>query len=415
MIASRWSTPVVAVLIGALGGCAAESDATGWTTVIDTVGGTVRVTHTPGTDAGPSLVADEELRVGLLAGEGPESFGMIRSIAVLDDGRFAVADGLAEEVRLFHAAGRHIRTFGGQGQGPGELAGMQGVFLDHEGMLRVAEQENARLSVFHPDTGFVRSFPLRLFSYGGQGPWAAAIDSSGRTIVDSSGEYGERRYWNMLRVYDPSMRQIDSIPYHEYTNEVRDTDDAPGVWRIAVGNGTLVVSVPYFAQPRQVVAPSGELWSTPEGATQVEVARWTPAGDTSLVIRSRRPSVPVTPAERDSAIADVRSRLEERLPGPPTLDPSRVPSTKPPVYGLSLDERGRLWVRITHEDSDTTVYDIFEADGAHSETLALPFRVDGWIPPILRGDVVWTVAKDEADVQYVVRARVRAIDKSEGG
>jgi hypothetical protein len=408
-MADGWSTAIVAILVAALGtGCEGETNAVGWTTVIDTVGGTVRATNTPGSDTGATLVADEELRVGTLAGQGAESFGLIRSIAVLDDGRFAVADAQAEEVRLFDAEGQYLHTFGGRGQGPGELAGMQGVFLDHEGMLRVAEQENARLSVFHPNTGFVRSFPLRLFSYGFRGPWAAAIDSTGRTMVASSGQYGEGRFWSMLRVYDPSMRQIDSIPYHEYTNEVRDTDDAPGVWRIALGNGTLHMPVPYFAQPQQVVGPTGEFWTTPEGATQIEAARWMPPGDTSLVIRSIRQPVPVTPAERDSAIADVRSRLEERLSSPPSLDPSRVPPTKPPTYGLSLDESGRLWVRITDEDSDTTIYDLFEPDGRHAETVALPFRVDLWIPPIVRGETVWAVVRDESDVQYVVRARVRA-------
>lgn len=402
------------LLVAMASGCEGEQNVAGWRTVIDTVGGTVRVTHSPGTDAGPTLVADEEMRVGTRAGAGPESFGMIRSIAVLDDGRFAVADAQAEEVRLFDSEGQHLRTFGGRGQGPGELAGMQGVFLDHEGMLRVAEQENARLSVFHPDTGFVRSFPLRLFSYGFQGPWAAAIDSTGHTMVASSGRYGEGRYWNMLRVYDPAMRQIDSIPYHEYTDEVRDTEDAPGAWRIAIGNGTVHMPVPFFAQPRQVVGPTGAFWSTPEGATQIEVAHWMPAGDTSLVIRSRRQPVPVTPAERDSAIADVRSRLEERVSSLPNLDPGRIPATKPPTYGLSLDGRERLWVRITGEGSDTTVYDVFEPDGRRAETVALPFRVDRWIPPVVRGDMVWIVVRDESDVQYVVRARLRAAAENQG-
>lgn len=59
---------------------------------------------------------------------------------MLPDGRFAVADAQAEEVRIFDPDGRHLRTFGGKGAGPGELQGMQGVHLDHEGMLRVAER-----------------------------------------------------------------------------------------------------------------------------------------------------------------------------------------------------------------------------------------------------------------------------------
>ena len=394
----------------AVAACGRDSGGTpeAWTTVIDTVGETVLVTHTPGTDAGPTLVGEEALRIGTIAGERPESFGLIRSIAVLDDGRVAVGDGQAEEVRLFDAEGAHLLTFGGPGEGPGELGGSQGVFLDHEGLLRVAEQENARLSVFHPDSGFVGSYPLRLFSFGFQGPWPAAIDSGGRTVVASAGQYGEGRYWNMIRVYDPSMRQLDSIPYFEYTDLVGGTGDFPGVWRISMGRGTLNMPVPYFAQPHQVLAPNGELWATPQGATEIEVARWMPGGDTSLVIRSRRPPVPVTQAERDAAMDDVRSRLEERLSTPPALDPSTIPDTKPPVSGLSLDGLGRLWVRISAQDADTTIYDVFAPDGTHAETVALPFRVDASIPPTVHGEDVWAVVRDESDVQYVVRARLRA-------
>jgi hypothetical protein len=399
-------------VVSFVAGCAQDDTSGGWTSVVDTVGSTVRVTNTPpGTDISPTWVGDEEMRVGTLEGEGPESFGLIRSIAVLDDGRFAVADAQAEEVRLFDREGHYLRTFGGEGQGPGELMGLQGVFVDHEGMLRVAEQTNARLSVFAPDTGYVRSFPLRLYSYGFRGPWAAAIDSTGRTMVASAGQYGEGRFWNMLRIYDPSMRQLDSIPYHEYTNDL-EGGDPPGAWRIQFGNGFTYAPIPFFARPHQVVGPAGEFWTTAEGRSQLEVARWTPPGDTSLVLFSLRQPEPVTPAERDSAMAELLSGLARNLSNPPKLDPSRVPATKPPSNGISLDDGGRLWVRLTDQQSDTTLYDLFDRDGHHAETVALPFRVDAWIPPVVHGDMVWAVVTDESEVQYVVRARMRPVARS---
>lgn len=409
---ARATAMVPAVLVSVLGiGCSEPADEVGWATVVDTAAGAVRVVkHTPGSDVRPTLRAEEELRVGTLSGEGPESFGHIRSIAVLADGRFAVADAQAEEVRLFDRQGRHLRTFGGRGQGPGELAGIQGVFLDHAGLLRVAERDNARLSVFHPDSGFVDSFPLQLFSYGFRGPWTAAIDSTGRTVVASSGQYGEGRFWNMLRIYDRSMNQLDSIPYAEYTRSARQTDEAPGEWQVTVGNGTLHVPVPFYAQPQEALAPTGEFWTTAEGTSRLEISRWYPPGDTSLVIIVERPSVPVSRSERDSALAEIYTRLEGRVSPRPTLDPSKIPLHKPPSYGVSLDERGRLWVRISDPSSSTTVYDIFDSDGSYAETLVMPVRVDAWIPPILRDQTVWAVVTDATDVQYVVRARLRSVE-----
>lgn len=403
--------PLAWAAAAVLAGCAGGESAGGWSVAVDSAGtaggGPVRVTNTPPAEgAAPTLLGLEELRVGTLEGGQPGSFGMLRQVAVLDDGSIAVADAQAEEVRLFDREGRHLRTFGGKGEGPGELSGMQGVFRDHEGRLRVAEQGNARLSIFDPDSGFVASFPLQLFSYGFRGPWEAAMDGEGRTFVSSSGRYGEGRFWNMLRVYDPAMRQLDSIPFHEYTNALQE-GDPPGAWRISLGAGFTFAPVPFFAQAQQVVAPSGEFWTSAEGSRHLTVARWTPGGDTTLVLVSLREPEPVTAAERDSALAEVLEDVGRWLPSPPKLDPARVPAFKPPSHALSLDDRGRLWVRLTPPERDSTTYDVFTPDGRHAETVALPFRVDRWIPPVVRGDTVWAVVTDATDVQYVVRARLR--------
>lgn len=388
-------------------GAGGEGNESTWRMATDTVDGILRVVNQP-PEAGsqPTLEAEEELRVGTVEDVGPESFGMVRSVAVLPDGRFAVADGQAEEVRLFGPEGQHLRTFGGRGAGPGELEGMQGVHLDHEGMLRVAEQGNARLSVFHPDSGYVTSYPLQLHSFFFAGPWPAAVDSAGRTLVASSGQYGEGRFWRMLRVYDAAMNQVDSIPYEDYTDESE--SDHPGGWRISLGNNAWTwAQVPFYSFAREVPAPTGEFWSSAEGTEHLEVARWRPPGDTSLAFTSERQPDPATPAERDSAMTALREGLAERIPSPPRLDASRVPATKPPLYGLALDDRSRLWVRLTEPTVDSTVYDVFDRDGIYAETVRLPFRVDRYIPPVVRGDIVWTVVTDEMDVQYVVRARLR--------
>lgn len=404
----RAALAAVLVSAWALSSCTEPGGAIGWTVSVDTVGGTIQVVNAPpASGAKPTIRGDEDLRIGEVEGGGPAQFGRIRTIAVLEDGRIAVADAQAEEVRLFDRDGQYLRTFGGRGEGPGELQGMQGVYLDPEGLLRVPEQENARLSVFDPETGFVRSYPFYLYSYSFRGPWAGAFDSAGRTLVASSGRFGEGRYWNMLRIYDKDMLQIDSVPYYDYTDD--GSREHPGVWNISMGSGTLHVGVPFYPMPHETLSTAGEFWTSSDGAQELEVARWTPPGDTTLVIVSRRPAAQVTAAERDSAMAEVTGRLEGRIPDGARLDVSKIPSFKPPVHGLSLDDRGRLWARLSGSGVAPTVYDIFNQDGTHVETVSLPFSVDVSIPPITRGEELWAVVTDEFDVQYVVRARMRSV------
>jgi hypothetical protein len=221
--------------------------------------------------------------------------------------------------------------------------------------------------------------------------------------VESSGEYGERRFWNMVRVYDPEMNQLDSIPYREYTDR-SSLNELPGAWRLEIRGGFTWVGVPFYPAARAVLTPTGEFWGSTEGRPRLELARWTPAGDTSLVLTSGREPDPVTSAERDSAMAALRERHRERALSLRSLDASRVPAAKPPLYGLSLDDLGRPWVRITAPAADSTVYDVFGGDGRWAETVYLALRVDPYIPPVIRGDTVWAVVVDDLDVQYVVRA-----------
>ena len=58
----------------------------------------------------------------------PEEFGGVYSVALGPDEEVFVADGLNHEVRVFGLDGAHRRTFGREGEGPGEFQGPDEVF-----------------------------------------------------------------------------------------------------------------------------------------------------------------------------------------------------------------------------------------------------------------------------------------------
>ncbi|MEJ2186848.1 MAG: hypothetical protein P8Z36_13030 [Gemmatimonadota bacterium] len=413
--ALRWIPPnhalvgIALVVLALNAGCAPGGGGNaGWTTTEDTLpNGVLRVINTPPASGAPvTLEADEELRIGGGDLGGPASFGRIRQIAPLPDGRLAVLDGIGQEIRVFDAGGAHEGTFGGTGGGPGEMRDAQGLLLGPDGLLHVPDKRNARLSYFDPDSGFVRSRRFRVYTTRIRGPWIAAVDSTGRTVVWSSGPY-RGGSWLMVRVYDQDMVQVDSIPYLDYTGLGARRLQEQGVWWLTTPNGMRgTLPIPFYAGEQFVLDPTGQLWTTEAGASTLKVSRWWPAGDTTLVLESRRRPRPVPDAERDSVIAGIRSRFSS-WPTPPRLDFGEIPRNEPPTYGLSLDDRGRLWVRLSSAGADTTAYDVFDPDGRHAETVVVHARVDSDIPPSLRGDTLWAVVRDELDVQYVIKARLK--------
>lgn len=95
----------------------------------------------------------EELPIGTMDGSGPDVFSNILSLplAVDDEGTMFVLDGQSTEIRVFDASGSHLRTFGGEGAGPGEMRSASLAGWGPDGNLWVADPENARYSVFLPE------------------------------------------------------------------------------------------------------------------------------------------------------------------------------------------------------------------------------------------------------------------------
>ena len=151
---------------------------------------------------------------------------------------------------------------------------------------------------------------------------------------------------------------------------------------------------------------TGEVWSTSDGDPSYRVARSTLQGDTALIIQTQREPVPVTRAERDSALSSILENLSRF--GVRRLDASKIPAVKPGVLSLFTDDRGRLWVRTSSPDS-LAWFDVYERSGALVKTMAAPYTLVRWVPPVVRGDQFYAVVLDELDVPYVIRARIAPV------
>ena len=113
------------VLGAAVCGCGG-GDAGDWAGTVTDSAGVAVVTNPADAEwtlrAAPRLVP--ELDIGEVEGEGAYQFGQVIGLDVTPAGDIVVLDQQAAQVRVFDRAGRHLRTIGKPGGGPGEFSAM---------------------------------------------------------------------------------------------------------------------------------------------------------------------------------------------------------------------------------------------------------------------------------------------------
>jgi hypothetical protein len=123
------------------------------------------------------------------------------------------------------------------------------------------------------------------------------------------------------------------------------------------------------------------------------------AGDTTRIVRAV-PPLPVTGAERDSVIAGIEED------GPTGLDFSRIPTVKPAIERLTVDDQGRLWVRRSNAAGEIE-FDIYDPTGRLLAGAVLgKHRSSTWRPFVIRGDAVYAVVLGDDDLQHIVRFEI---------
>ncbi|MDE0651039.1 MAG: hypothetical protein OXI12_11940, partial [Gammaproteobacteria bacterium] len=93
--------------------------------VTDSAGAAI-VTSPPSDNAYATIAPEPILSIGAVEGPDELLFGRIVSVALDGAGNFIVADRQSGDIRIFDAAGIHLRTLGGPGEGPGEFQALVG-------------------------------------------------------------------------------------------------------------------------------------------------------------------------------------------------------------------------------------------------------------------------------------------------
>jgi len=401
------------VLVAAVA-CAACNEGPRWTgTLTDSAGIRIVINTADGMWApGETWTVEEELRIGAVEEDPDFQFGMISFLAVGSDGTISVLDAQAQEIKQFTANGAHVRTLGGPGQGPGELQGAIFLFVGPGDTLFAPDNQNQRINRYAPDGSVLQSIPLRLetgmpvlfqaTTTGRVAEQMRPIDFTGTAAPDSMDVVlllaSDGSVEDTLFTF-PSGRTFQVIggapEFNFYTPEMvwllaDNTDVLFGVndeYRITVqsadGTITRIVTMPF---ERRLVTEQDQ-----QALLGFLDQMWVNAG--------------VPPA--------LLPRLHERV---------SFGESFPAFNAIQTGPAGTMWVQRVQttadlteeelenfnafEDSGAPEWDVFDSEGRYLGVVAMPKR---FAPRLFLGDQIYGVWRDDLDVQYVVRLRIRGI------
>jgi iron(III) transport system permease protein len=118
------------------------------------------------------------------AGTGPGEFNRPEGICVDAQDRLYVADSCNHRIQVFSADGKFIRQYGRAGSGLGELSYPYDIAVDAQGYQFVCEFGNSRIQVFDANCQ-----PVEIIGRSGtapgqfNNPWGVALDSRGNLLV----------------------------------------------------------------------------------------------------------------------------------------------------------------------------------------------------------------------------------------
>jgi hypothetical protein len=388
-----------------------------WEAAIDTIGDTIRVRTMAGSVRGGLTNLEPEITVGLLEGQEEYLIGEPQSIAVDSKGVIYLLDAHGPVIRAYGPDGVHIRDIGRDGEGPGEYSSPDGIAVLGNGRLLVRDPPNARITVFDSLGTLVEEWPL-----------SGGFNTSIRLFVD----HADNSYATTLleRGVDPWDWRFGVIRYTPQ-GAIADTVPTP-IWDYrpaqvtATGDGWQTVrAVPYTPEPVWTFSPLG--YMVGGLPTEYRIDLFLPDGSVRRIERDFTP-VPVAGEEADEWRAAITEGLRGRA-GLWTWNGPPIPDEKPPFKEMFCSWEGDIWVSLSTEGVATMTlaeareeeaqtgnpprrfmeplaFDVFDRDGRYLGPVNPPegFQIEP--EPIVRGDHIWAVTRDELDVPRIVRFRI---------
>ena len=331
--------------------------------------------------------------IGELDGEEPYMLYRVFDAARLSDGRIVVANYGSSEVRVFDAAGTHLATTGGTGEGPGEFRSLWRI-ARWPGDSILAWDFNRRFSVFDPRGNYGRSFIPQSDDNTSERRSLPFVDarSDGTIVYRLEGDADS----TVVEIVNGEGERSASLGAHLHEELV-----------VARGSRGYTERMPAAYSRGLVTSLWGDLIvASPNHRYEIRAFR----ADGTLARIVRREHVPRIPSDADKQFFVDREIALRDAPDIPDelLEEVRrvfgsVPAaeTFPAFAAILADDAGHLWVReyeFPREERPAHLWTVFDPEGRVLGFFETPKKLR-----ILQIGADYTLAhsRDELGVEYV--------------
>ncbi|MDE2982332.1 MAG: 6-bladed beta-propeller [Gemmatimonadota bacterium] len=385
--------PVVVATLAA--GCAPHDRATDesdLTTTFDTVAGVIHVANAgtasewrlvPVVSIGPKTLTDQAA---------PNEFGGVSAVALGPEETVFVADEYNNEVRVFGLDGAHRRSFGREGEGPGEFRSLYSLAWAGD-----------RLLTLDPRLGRVGEFSA-------EGEWLGQR----RTLM--AGFSGSPEF---IRFYPVGPDEVFRFAYspereamvwvgHQGSGDTGDTVAGPPVLEtpppgaippmLCEGDGATGFFGAPFA-PKSVRHPASGGIAYSAWGYLYRIAVTDAAGDTLRIIERTLPTQPISDEEWAGGRSEEYDVFRERFPNA-SCNPRTFtrPDRKPFIDEIFVAPDGRLWVDVIRTAGNR--WEFFDAEGGLVGSVpAVPYKAR--TVPVFRGEYIATIRQDELELDHI--------------
>jgi hypothetical protein len=326
----------------------------------------------PADGGGWALAPEPSLRIGAMDGDEAYLLFRVWGATRLSDGRIAVANNRAPDIRIFSPTGEHLQTFGRLGEGPGEFDSPVLMGALPGDTLVVVDRTLRRVDLFHPDEGFIEGvtattdIPGYLLTTGMFSSGSVVVWTQDWTVDLPNGLFRfPVRYWSVGRNGQVES-DLGEYPGDETVYSAQTTEQ--GIFTASVGR-------PFGKGPSTAVSGS-RLFYGSQDAWEIQVHDQT--GKLVRLIRREKAPIPVTDT-------DVSAIMEEMIDDADDSEQVRqyrrlfreapIPDFHPAYGDIHADALGFLWVEEYRLPGDATrVTTIFDTEGRMVGSLNLPSR-----------------------------------------